>query len=176
MKTSEKKISAKSWLTELTKFKSHQTYLDRDIGKIDILVHAAELNKLKMEQEINLPLYMQNVQHETQDLMHMVADFKNRMINVAGLFNNNTKRYREEIQLIDHQLRKIESKNLAELKELKLEYYQIEESAGSMCGIVFGRNRSLSRFELARSSTNLAGKRQVMSAPINRSFDGTTHQ
>lgn len=165
MRNSEKKISAKSLLTELIKFRSHQRYLDRDLSKIDLLGHASSLNKLKMEQEINLPIYLKNTQDETQQLMHLVADFKERMINTASLFNYNTKKYREEIQTIDSQLKQIDSKNVYELKQSKLEYFQIEESVASLdlSRIICVRNRPLT--PLGSAKRDSASKRQVKSAP-----------
>lgn len=176
MKISERKISAKNLLTELIKFKSHQKYLDRDLPKIDIRLHAPELDKLKMDQEINLPIQIKNIQFETQHLMHMVADFKERMINVASLFNHNTKKYREEIQSIDDQMRKVDAKNMSELKLLKLEYCQIEES--TLDTIIFARNRSLTQHGLAKSATHSTTERKVTSAPIRRNAgsDCTTRQ
>lgn len=166
-KSGTRKISAKILLTDLMKFKSHQKYLDRDLSKFNLLMHGAQLNKLKMEQEINLPIHMKKMQYETQNFVQMVADFKERMINVAGLFNNNTKKYREEIQLIDTQLKNIESKNVSELKLLKLECCQIEES--TLNDVVLVRNRSLTQFGLARSAERSASRRKVTSAPTKRS-------
>lgn len=166
MKNCERRISAKNLLTELTKFKSHQRYLDRDLSNINLLGPAPQLHKWKMEQEINLPIDAKNVQYETQDLLHMVADFKERMINVASLVNHNTKKYREEIQSIDTQLKGIESKNASELKQLKLAYCQIEES--TLGDAVLVRNRSLTQFALPKYAAASTSRRLVASAPVKR--------
>lgn len=168
MKNCEKTVSARSVLTELIKFKSHQKYLDKDLSTNDSLVNVPELNKLKMEQEINWPTQRKGIQHDTQRLIQMVTEFHERMINVTSLCNNNTKKYREEIQSIDSQLKKIDSKNVSELKQLKLEYCQIEEATFSLNRIIFERNHPLTSFASAKYATTPASKRKVMSAPVKR--------
>lgn len=156
MENCDKKIYAKSLLTELSKFKFHQKYLDRDLLKFDLLAHSAQLSRLKMEQGINFPIHIKKIQYETQHLTNMVDDFKDRMINTASLFNYTTKKYREEIQLIDSELKKTDLKNLSELKQLKLECYQIEETTASLSGIIFAQTRPLTTLGLARRTSHLA--------------------
>lgn len=141
-------------------------------------MHAAQLNELRIEQEINLPVYTKSIQYETQHLLQMLVDFKEQMMNVVGLSNYNTKKYREEIQLIDSELKKIDSKNVSELKQLKLEYCQIEESTTALNRIIFVRNRSLTPLDMRKSASHLAIERKVMSAPINsnKGSNGTTYR
>lgn len=161
-----KPFSAKAILTDLTKYKSHQKYLDKDLQRIDLHVHnGGGLNKLRLELEINSSIFTKNVQYETQELNQMIYDFRERMINVAGLINNNTKRYREEIQMIDSQLKKIDSKNVCDLKQLKLEYCALAEDTEALN--VVPRNHSSTPHRMARSTTHLSKTvRKVTSAPI----------
>lgn len=133
MQKSERKISATNLLSELTKLKSQQKYLEATQMILKPVSHtateAAELDTLdfmKIEQDLNVSAFTDKLKYDTAHIRDIIEEFRCEMLNKESLCKFNTKQYRERIEEIDQRLRHLEMKNQQQLKQLKMEYCNIE--------------------------------------------------
>lgn len=172
MQRSDKKPCATHLLNELTKLKTQQKYLEATQTVLKpvscIPSEASELNDLdclKVEQELNIAALTDRLKYDVFRLRDSVKDFHNEMLNESSLCTFNTKQYRDRIEVIDRQQRELETKNLAQLKQLKLEYCNIESDLLPL----------MNNLDLLQTTSTIKNKisvlnvRRAQSAPIDKS-------
>ena len=171
MQRTDKKPSATHLLGELTKLKTQQKYLEATQITLkpvsQTASEASELNDLeclKIEQDLNTVALTDKLKHDAFRLNDMVNDFRNEMLNVTSLCKFNTKQYRERIEIIDQQQRELDAKNVDQLKQLKMDYCNIEsELLPLMCNLDLLEKRPTIKNKI--SALNM---RRVQSAPIDK--------
>lgn len=174
-----KKLSATNFLCELTKLKTQQKYLEAT--QIPLKSHncspteSIELNELetmKTEQEMNWTTFVQKLKYDTSHAKDLLNEFHNEMMNKESLCKFSTKQYRERIQLIDQQLRDVETKNMQRLKQLKLEYCNIESELLPIMNKLDLMQTLQTPSAIGRRASAYAAKmnvqRRTMSAPIEK--------
>lgn len=172
MQKTDKKMSATHLLNELTKLKTQQKYLEATQMTLKpISQNPAELNELneleclKIEQDLNLAALVDKLKHDSFRIRDLVREFRCEMLNEESLCKFNTKQYRERIEMIDQQQRELEKKNVELLKQLKLEYCNIEdEIIPLMNNLDF-----LQKSSTIRNKITAFNVRRAQSAPIDRS-------
>lgn len=175
MQKSEKKVSATNLLSELTKLKSQQKYLEatqlilKPVSQTT--TEAAELQTLdctKIEHELNVAAFTDKLKYDAIHVRHLIDDFRVEMLNKDGLCKFNTKQYRERIENIDQRLRNVAVKNQQQLKQLKLEYCNIESDVlPLMHNLDLIQNSSVNT-NLGRKLSAQSALRRAVSAPIEK--------
>ncbi|XP_055296953.1 coiled-coil domain-containing protein 112-like [Sitodiplosis mosellana] len=171
MQRTDKKPNATHLLIELTKLKTQQKYLEATQASLKPVSHtpseASELNDLeylKIEQDLNTSALTDKLKHDAFRLHDMVNDFRCEMLNVASLCKFNTKQYRERIEVIDQQQRELDAKNLDQLKQLKMEYCNIESELLPLMSNL----DLLEKMPTIKNKISTLNMRRVQSAPIDK--------
>lgn len=172
MQRCDKKPTATHLLSELTKLKMQQKYLEATQVTLKPISHtpseASELNDLdclKIEQDLNIAALTDKLKYDAFHLREMVKEVHNEMLNESSFCKFNTKQYRERIEMIDQQQRELDAKNLEQLKQLKLEYCNIEcELLPLMNNLDF-----LQTMPTIKNRINAVSMLRVHSAPIDKS-------
>lgn len=177
MQKTVKKVSATNLLNELGKLKTQQRYLETTQALLKPVSQTqseyAELNDiecLKIEQDLNLAAFADKLKYDTLHIRDTIDAFRTEMLHEMGLHRYHTKQYREQIELIDQQLRDADTANCEQVKRLKLEYCDIEsELLPLMANLDFMEKPIVPTAIGRKASTNVAlSMRRVHSAPIDR--------
>lgn len=177
MQKSEKKVSATNLLNELAKLRTQQKYLETTQAQLKPISQTqseyAELNDiecLKIEQNLNLVAFADKIKYDTLHIRDTIDAFRTEMLHETGLHQFHTKQYREQIELIDQQLRDMDTMNCEQVKRLKLEYCDIEsELLPLMANLDFMEKLIVPSAIGRKASTDVAlSMRRVHSAPIDR--------
>lgn len=177
MQKTEKKISATNLLSELTKLKSQQKYLEatqmvlKPVSKT--VAEIAELDALdymKIEHDLNVATFTDKLKFDAKHIRNLIDEFQNEMLNKESLCKFNTKQYRDRIETIDHCIRNLEAKNQQQLKQLKLDYCNIESDVVPLMNGLDLLQKSpmgnaIVRKLNAQSTMNM---RRAISAPIDK--------
>lgn len=179
MQNTNKKLSATNFLSELTKLKTQQKYLEATQIVLKPQncspTESTELNELehqKLEQEMSWASFAQKVKSDTLHIRDLLREFRIEMMNKDGLCKFSTKQYRERIQLIDQQLRDAETKNIELLRQLKLEYCSIESELLPVMSKLDLLQTPQTPSAIGRKASAYATKmnvRRAVSAPIEKS-------
>lgn len=175
MQKSVKKVSATNLLSELTKLKSQQKYLEATQVILkpvsQTATEAAELDTLdfmKIEHELNVAAFTDKHKYDAINVRDLMENFRREMLNKDGLCNFNTKQYRERIEDIDQRLRNVAAKNQQQLKQLKLEYCNIESDIlPLMHNLDLIQNSSVNE-NLGRKFSVQSTLRRAISVPIEK--------
>lgn len=170
------KASAISLLNELKKLKSQQKYLEAMQKALRPVTHAVdeavdlnEVEKLKIEHELNWTGFRERVADDIEHAADLVKHFKADMMNEAALAKHPVKEYRERVQEIDCALRHAETKNISELRRAKAEHCEISGALASMYMTNLLINSPLSARGMINEPIRSDGVRAALSAPVNRS-------
>lgn len=171
----EKKVSATNLLSELTKLKSQQKYLEATQVTLkpvsQTATEAAELDALdylKIEHELHIAAFTDKLKYDAIHVRDLIEDFRREMLNKDGLCNFNTKQYRERIEDIDQRLRNVAVKNQQQLKQLKLEYCNIESDVLPLMHNLDLIQNSSANANLGRKLSAQSTLRRAVSAPIEK--------
>lgn len=175
MQKLEKKISATALLSELTKLKSQQKYLEATQMILkpvsQTATEAAELDTLdcmKIESELNVAAFTEKLKYDAVHIRNLIANFRDEMLNKDSLCKFNTKQYRERIEDIDQRLRGLEMKNQQQLKQLKLEYCHVECEILPLINGLDLLQRSPMNITIGRKMNSAMNMRRAVSAPIDK--------
>lgn len=177
MQKSEKKVSATNLLNELSKLRTQQKYLETTQALLKPVSQTqseyAELNEIEcwnIEQDLNVAAFADKIKYDTLHIRDTINAFRKEMLHENGLNQYHTKQYREQIELIDQQLREMDTTNSEQVKRLKLEYCGIEsELLPLMAGLDFMEKPIVPTAIGRKASTHVAlSMRRVHSAPIDR--------
>lgn len=175
MQKSERKVSATNLLSELTKLKAQQKYLEATQVLLkphsQTATEAAELDTLdcmKIEHELNVATVTEKLKHDAIHVRDLVANFRCEMVNKDGLCKFNTKQYRERIEDIDQRLRNVTTQNQQQLKQLKLEYCNIESDVLPLMHNLDLIQNSSANANLGRKLSAQSTLRRAVSAPIEK--------
>lgn len=175
MHKSEKKVSATNLLSELKKLKSQQKYLEATQVILkpvsQTAAEAAELETLdymKIEHELNVAAFTDKLKYDAIHVRQLIEDFRVEMLNKDGLCKFNTKQYREKIENIDQRLRNLDVKMHQQLKQLKLEYCNIESDVLPLMHNLDLIQNSSANINLARKLSAQSALRRAVSAPIEK--------
>lgn len=172
MHKSEKRPSATYLLNELNKLKTQQKYLEATQLTLKPISHIpTELNELndleclKIEQDLNLATLEEKLRHDAFHLHDLVKNLRCEMLTEDGLCKFNTKHYRERIEAIDQQQRELETKNVQQLKHLKLELVNIDSELQPLMTNL----DLLQKTPTLKTKINAMTMRRAQSAPIEKS-------
>lgn len=177
MQKTDKKPSATSLLNELAKLRAQQKYLETTQATLKPHSQShceyAELNEIecmKIEQDLNLGTFANRLKYDTLHIRDTINGFRAEMLHPTALSKFHTKQYREQIELIDQQLRATVSANGAQLKRLKLEYSDTESELVPLMVNLDVLERCAAPAAVGRRpSAGIAlSMRRVHSAPIER--------
>lgn len=175
MQKSEKKVSATNLLSELTKLKLQQKYLEATQVILkpvsQTVTEAAELDALdcmKVEHELNVAAFTDKLKYDAMHVRDLIDDFRCEMLNKDSLCKFNTKQYRERIEDIDQRLRDVAIQNQQQLKQLKLEYCNIESDVLPLMHNLNLIQNSLANAKLGRKLSAQTMLRRAFSAPIEK--------
>lgn len=175
MQKSEKKVSATNLMSELIKLKSQQKYLEATQMILkpvsQTATEAAELDTLdclKIEHELNVAAFTDKLKYDAIHVRDLIEDFRREMLNNDGLCKFNTKQYRERIEDIDQRLRNVAVKNQQELKQLKLEYCNIESEVLPLMHNLDLLQNSSANGNLGKKLSAQSTLRRAISAPIEK--------
>lgn len=173
MQRCDKKPTATHLLSELSKLKTQQKYLEATQVTLKPISHTAseanelnELECLKIEQDLNTAALTDKIKHDTFRLKDTVQNFCNEMLNETSLCKFNTKQYREKIEVIDQQQRELDAKNLEQFKKLKIDYCNIESELMALMQNLDLLEKMPTIKNRVNATMNI---RRVQSAPIDRS-------
>lgn len=178
MQKTEKRLNTANLMTELTKLKTQQKYLEATQVVLkpisQIASEFSDLNDLecmKIEQELNVAAFADKIRFDIKHIRDSIKDFRDEMLNVSSLCKFNTKQYREQIEVIDRQLRCIEKSNFEQMKQLKLEYCNTESELVPLMGNLNLLEKSTMPMAFIRkpSANTISHMRRIHSAPIDKS-------
>lgn len=175
MQKSERKVSATNLLSELTKLKSQQKYLEATQVLLkpvsQTATEAAELDtldRMKIEHELNVAAVTDKLKYDAIHVQDLVDHFRCEMLNKDGLCKFNTKQYRERIEDIDQRLRNLTVQSQQQLKQLKLEYCNIESDVLPLMHNLDLIQSSSANANLGKKLSAQATLRRAVSAPIEK--------